>query len=505
MGRPKEGARVRLWTTSERVSALDAYDILDTPPEEAFEDIVEIARALTGAPIALVTLLDAERQWFKAARGAGDLSETPLSTSFCRLAVDDGIDALVIPDTLADPRTRDMEAVTGPLHMRSYAGAVLRTPEGVAIGSVCVLDVEPRAFPGEAVASLRALARQVMALLELRRASAERSATVASLRDANLGRELAMQAARLGRWDHRPHENRRFFDARAREILGASEDESVLALVRRIDPRDSDRVREALAAVMRPERVGPYDVQFRIEPGERWVSCVGRTLFDDGVCTRFFGVIEDITERKRLEEQRAYLSDELNHRVKNILSLAQSVAESTLRTAPGLVEARETLAARLQALARAHDVLLQQRWRAAAVREVAVSTLSALGVDPARVEMDGADVRLASGPALQLALALHELATNAGKYGALSNDTGRVALRWSTARDGEGRTRLELGWAERGGPPVAPPRRRGFGSRVVGRATEAAFHGEVRIDYAPAGLRWTVRAPLEAVAAPEGD
>ena len=494
---------MRLWTEGERAGALRAYDILDTGPEAAFEDMVEIARSLTGAPIAIVSLLDADRQWFKAVRGVEDLRETSLDTSFCMLAVNDDVDTLVIPDAAADPRTARMDVVTGPLAVRSYAGVLLRSPDGVPLGTVCVLDTEPRVFSDEAVASLRALARQTSALLELRRAVAERTAAASALRDVNLGRELAMQAARLGRWDHHPVEDRRFFDARALEILGMGEDGdiSAAALLRRMDSDDHVQVGEALAAAMKADRIGPYEVEFRIGPEPRWVSCIGRTLFENGVCVRFFGVVEDITERKRSEEQRAFLTDELNHRVKNILALAQSVAESTLRAAPDVRVAREVLTGRLQALGRAHDVLLARQWRAASLRDVVVSTLEAAGLDCDRFELEGPTVQLGSRPALQLALAVHELATNARKYGALSNDVGRIALHWCVAgADGDG-ARLQLTWAERGGPPVVEPSRSGFGSRVTGRATEAAFDGRVQADYAPGGLRWSLDAPLAGLSA----
>ena len=498
---------MRLWTTGERVTALRAYDILDTPPEAAFDDIVEIARALTGAPIALVTFLDAERQWFKAERGAG-LTETPLTTSFCMLAVQDDADSLVIADASADPRTAAMAVVTGGPEVRSYAGVVLRSPEGVPLGTVCVLDTEPRAFSADVLASLTALARQVTAQLELRRVASERLSAAVMLREVNLGLELAMQAARLGRWDHRPAAGERFYDARAREIFGVGEggDISVAAILAAMDPHDQPHVMEALAAVLQADRVGPFDVQFRIGPGPRWVSCVGRSQFEDGVCTRFFGVVEDITERKRLEEQRAYLTEELNHRVKNILTLAQSVTDSTLRSASGVGEARAVLAGRLQALARAHDVLLAQQWKAASLEEVAAATLAGLGLDRGRVELSGPHVELGSRPALQLALAVHELGTNAGKYGALSNDTGRVALCWAVeAADAEGPARLVLSWTERGGPPVEPPRRAGFGSRVIGRATESAFDGVVELTYPPAGVRWSLTAPMSGLPGAEPD
>ena len=492
---------MRLWTTGERQAALSAYDILDTPREAAFDDVVEIACALTRAPVALISFVAPERQWFKAERGTG-LSETTLADSICAHAVAEDADLLVIPDTTQDARTRDMDIVTGALHVRAYAGAMLRSGEGAPLGMVCVLDVEPRSFSDAEISSLRALARQVTAHLELRRAATERIVTTAALRDADLGRELALQAARLGRWDHRPNLGARFYDDRAREIIGLSRDDDigVEALLTRIAPEDRASVREALARTLSPERAGPMEVAFRVAgpaPGEmRWVSAVGRSLFDDGVCTRFFGVLEDITERKRAEELRSLLASELNHRVKNILSLAQSVVDSTLRTASTLAGARAAAGGRLQALGHAHDRLLANSWEAAPVAELVASVTQSLSLDPARLEVEGPFVRLGSRAALQLALALHELATNATKYGALSNDTGKVSISWSVAGAAGPDARFAFGWRERGGPTVAPPSRKGFGTRVIQRATAAAFGGEVTLDYPPEGARWSITAPL---------
>lgn len=495
---------MRLWTTGERLAALRSYEILDTPREAAFEDVVEIARTLTGAPIAMVSFVDSDRQWFKAERGAG-ITETPLETSFCAFLVKADEDMLVIPDATADPRTAGMSIVVQDPAVRAYAGVALRSAEGAPLGTLCVLDIKPRGFSDMEMNSLQALARQVTAHLELRRAYRERSEAAAAARDAAVGHELAMQAARLGRWDHRPEEGERFYDARAREILGVGPDEhiSAEAMLLRIRAEDRAAVRHALNRVTQPDRVGPFDVEFRVnDPATaelRWVSCIGRTLFEDGRCSRFFGVMEDVTVRKGAEEQRALLTAELDHRVKNILTLAQSVVDSTLRGAVDLAEARQMVAARMRALGAAHEVLLAQKWKASPVREIVDAAAGGLSLDPARMEIEGPPVRLGSRPALQLALTLHELVTNALKYGALSNDTGRVRLEWAlSGGDGEHET-FSFHWRERGGPPVCAPSSTGFGTRMIERATAAAFEGEVRLDYAPAGFGWSVTAPMSGL------
>lgn len=154
-----------------RVAALHAYSILDTPVEAAFEDITLIASHVCGTPIAVVNLIDATRQWFKSERGLG-VRETPLATSICAHAILES-DFLEVPDTRADPRFNCNPLVTDDPGLRFYAGALLRTPDGHALGTICVLDHQPRVLDQAQRDVLFALARQTMAQLELRRAVAQ--------------------------------------------------------------------------------------------------------------------------------------------------------------------------------------------------------------------------------------------------------------------------------------------------------------------------------------------
>ena len=150
-----------------RLAALHAYGILDTAKESAFEDITRIASLVCGTPIAVVNLIDGERQWFKSEVGLG-VRETPLATSICAHAILEH-DMLVVPDTTLDRRFAENPLVTGDPGLRFYAGALLKTPDGLAIGTVCVLDTEPRGLTQQQIDILRGLARQVITQLELRR------------------------------------------------------------------------------------------------------------------------------------------------------------------------------------------------------------------------------------------------------------------------------------------------------------------------------------------------
>ena len=204
-------------------------------------------------------------------------------------------------------------------------------------------------------------------------------------------------------------------------------------------------------------------------------------------------------ERRRAEEQRTLLIHELNHRVKNTLATVQSLALQTFRNTERSAEARELFDARLSALSRAHDVLTAENWQTAQLREIVAGALEPFGQGE-RIALSGPEARLSPKQALALSMALHELATNAVKYGALRGEGGRVRVAWSLAPDDQPRE-LRIAWSEHDGPPVTPPARRGFGSRMIERHLADELGGEVRLDYLPTGVVCAMTSPL-AFAAP---
>ena len=215
------------------------------------------------------------------------------------------------------------------------------------------------------------------------------------------------------------------------------------------------------------------------------------------------GAMLDMTERKRAEEHQRLLTAELQHRVKNTLAMVQAIASQTLRGATDIDEAREAFSARLISLGRAHDILTQASWTAAPIVDVVEGALSVhRQADASRIRVNGPNVLLGAKPALSLALALHELATNAAKYGALSTANGAVDLRWHVVHEGE-QPRFCLTWTEQGGPPIlSQPTRRGFGSRLIERSFASEVGGEVRLTYAPTGLVCRLEAPLASMQEP---
>ncbi|MCG9916991.1 MAG: PAS domain-containing protein [Phenylobacterium sp.] len=235
--------------------------------------------------------------------------------------------------------------------------------------------------------------------------------------------------------------------------------------------RESMRDRTAFAA----------ETQFVSAAGKTtWLDVRGNPV-EEGLAVFF----RDITERKRAEEHLRLMVHELNHRVKNSLATVQAIAAQTLRGGGASLEVREALTSRLLALAKAHDVLTDAKWSGARLEEIASQAAAPYG--PERFRVEGPGVILPPRTAIALALAFHELATNAAKYGALSNAAGQVRLVWRLSEDVDP-PRLHLTWCEAGGPPVNPPARKGFGSRLIQHGLAAEFVGEVRMDFAPSGL-----------------
>ncbi|NYZ62169.1 sensor histidine kinase [Luteimonas deserti] len=218
----------------------------------------------------------------------------------------------------------------------------------------------------------------------------------------------------------------------------------------------------------------------------------------DGAVEAIAGSTRDVTERKRHEEHLQLLINELNHRVKNTLFTVQSLVRQTLGTASDLADGSARIEARLFALSRAHNVLTRENWRSADITDVVAGAVAPYETAPGqRFKLAGPAGHLEPRRALAMAMALHELCTNAVKYGALSGTGGEVDIRWTRVPDAAGE-RLCLVWREQGGPPVMPPSRRGFGSRLLERGLRGDLGGDVDLVYAPEGVVFRATTLLAA-------
>jgi PAS domain S-box-containing protein len=314
---------------------------------------------------------------------------------------------------------------------------------------------------------------------------------------------LAIDAGEIGQWDLDVVTDTLFWPPRVNAMFGLPADHAAVMddFYNGVHPDDREATLAAFATAMDPERRAIYDVEYRtIGPHDgivRWVAARGRGIFDEaGTCIRMIGTAVDISERKRAEQHQRLLMDELSHRAKNLLAIVQAVAQQTFRDGGSPDTMRAAFEGRLGALSAAHDILTRQRWESAPITALIGATVAAASADGERFELDGPDILLPPKTGVSLAMAVHELATNALKYGSLQSEAGHVSVTWTA--DG-GRLRLE--WRERGGPPVSPPRRHGFGTRMIQRGLAAELGGTVTMDFLPEGVVCRVDAPLPQVAA----
>ncbi|WP_375464231.1 PAS domain-containing protein [uncultured Methylobacterium sp.] len=288
-----------------RLAALAEYDILDTPAESGFDDIVLLATQACRTSVALVSFVARDRQWFKARIGF-DPCETPLSQSVCAHAL--GRDELlIIPDLTLDPRTRDNTLVTGELRIRFYAGAPLRTREGLAVGTLCVIDTEPRpeGLTADEASALAALARQVMVQLELRRAIENREQALAARALVEEQMRLAVDATGIGIFDFDLRSGELRWDARVRALFGVPARGPVTyaeTYLGGVHPDDRARADAAVQAALDPAGTRVLDIDYRViaadTGAERWLSARGQAIVEDGVTIRFIGSVRDVTGDK---------------------------------------------------------------------------------------------------------------------------------------------------------------------------------------------------------------
>jgi len=276
------------------------------------------------------------------------------------------------------------------------------------------------------------------------------------------------------------------------EVLGKSF-QSLLA--REVEPE----ARMIVEAAFRRECDSEPEIHYRREDGsEFWASLFVSPVCDaDGVVVQHFASLVDLTVHRSAAVQSKKLIDELNHRVKNTLSTVQSIVTQALRQPADPATIRESIESRILALSRSHDLLTTANWEGAGLHDLVSTALHPFEVvagHAQRFTIAGENLHLSPKTTLSLAIALHELATNAVKYGAFSNDAGKIDISWALEPE-SGKDRLVLRWRERGGPPVLAPARRGFGSWVLERGLAHELGGRVSLAYDPNGVSCVIDIP----------
>jgi two-component sensor histidine kinase len=356
-----------------RLAALKRAGLLDTPPEESFDRVTRLVAQFLSSPVALVSLVSPERQFFKSAFGLTEplasKRETPLSHSFCQHVVTSG-ESLIVENAKEHPIVSTNCAIAD-MGVAAYLGVPLTTPAGEVLGSLCVVDTTPRTWSDDDVRVMRDFAEIVM-------------------------REIALR--------------------------------------------------------------------------------------------------HEVAQRKRAEGQQEVLIGELHHRVKNTLAVVQSLIALSLRTAIDLKQFHQSINGRIASLAKTHTLLVEHQWVSASLREVLTGEIEAHD-EGQRITLEGAEVLLPSQIAVAIGMAVHELTTNAVKYGALSMPGGTVRLDWMVEHPAGG-DRLILTWTETGGPRLKKPGRSGFGTLLMQRILAPQLNGRVKIEMNPEGVRARIEATI---------
>jgi PAS domain S-box-containing protein len=313
---------------------------------------------------------------------------------------------------------------------------------------------------------------------------------------------LALEAGHMGTWWYDPNKSVGGWSSQATAMLGFPHASEVMDHQHWLDilhPEDLDRVVRKWHDSVKNQ--GDYQDEYRIRlpNGDlRWINSRGRVFFDiQKRPVYFIGIFQDITEQKHAEEQQRFFLDELNHRVKNTLTTVQSIASQTLRTTETSAQFKEAFEGRLLALSKTHNLLTRKSWREAELRDVAEQELAPYRKQgDERVVLNGPNVRLPARYAINLGLVLHELVTNAAKYGALSTNAGHLDMNWTVVQNEDRPDQLRIHWTESGGPPVAPPKRQGFGSRLIRRSIEGELGGYMVLNFAEGGVSYDISVPL---------
>jgi len=319
-------------------------------------------------------------------------------------------------------------------------------------------------------------------------------------RESEARLRLALEAGGMGTWDMDLRSGDVVWDDRQYEVCGfePGDEHAPLGLdfLKLVHPDDRAGVQHIVEGD--PEVEPEFHHEFRIVRPDgkvRWLASQGGFIRDhDGRPARLIGVSWDITDHKHGEERQRLLGKELQHRVKNMLSTVQAIMSQTLKHAQSLEQFGQDFSGRLKALARGTDLLIRSHQESIDLKELLSLALEPYG-DVFRISVRADGMRLGPNTALTISLIVHELATNAAKYGALSMPDGRVEIDCSPAADKHGIA--VCNWRELGGPPVKPPRRRGFGSRLIERSAKYELGGDAKIHFRPEGVECLIRFPFD--------
>jgi two-component sensor histidine kinase len=466
-------------------------------PDAELARLVRIAAQLFGAPMAALGLVEDGHVWYYARQGVEAEDGVADSSPWATVVTTSDIASLVVPDASTDSRFADDALVAGPPRGRFFAGVPVSV-HGQKIGALGVLSPEANVPAGaERIGALADLAALAGALFELKDEARVRARMAAELIKEEWRHALTLEAGKVGSWVWDLRTGDIVCNDIFRQMFGLDVSKPLHSedLISTIEAGDVPGVNAALAATF--EKGVDYAVEFRVAASGRWLIGRGRVYQRDaaGKPLVMMGVNIDVTDAREAAEQTRVLLRELNHRVKNTLAMIQSLARQTLRQKPDPQQFIDAFSGRLRTLSDAHGLLAERDWTGIGLVELLKSQVEPYLIAAGdQLVLSGNDLRLPPDHALGLGLILHELASNAVKFGALSRPEGLVTVAWTESR--QGARRITLVWTESGGPRVGSLGEAGFGTRLIQRSLDKVLDSSVELSFPPEGATARISLPL---------
>ncbi len=490
-----------------RLEAVRRYAIGDSVPEAGFDRIVCLAAELLSAPVALFSVVDVDRIWFKARHGL-QLDHMDREPGLCASALlQDEPWLIANAATAADARGNRLVKEFG---LNSYAGVPLAVKNGSRLGTLCVMDRNSREFPTRDVGILKNLASLIVDRLELRLSASDAAdSAVIAARERETALQRANQLVTDGRLLSAIVQSSQdaivskdlngivtSWNRAAEEIFGYSAAEMIGQSITRIIPKDRlDEEVYVLDNIRRGQRIEHYETLRRRSDGKLIPISLSVSPIrgEDETVLGASKIARDISERIDSENRIRVLLREVNHRVKNQFAVIISMIRQTSSRAPEAQEFETRIRERIMALARSHDLLVSHDWHGAPIQDVLTAQSEAFD-RPNRISASGPSILLTPMAVQYLGMAFHELGTNAVLHGALSRSQGKVDVVWDIL-DRDGVPWLDLTWRESGGPAHEAITPGGFGKSMLEKITPAALGGTGSLTDLHNGLAWRLQAP----------
>lgn len=464
-----------------RLAALAQLQLMESRAEERFDRVTRLASRAIGVPVALISIVDDSKQFFKSQVGLSEPwasdRQTPLTHSFCQHVVITS-EPLRVEDARRHPLVRDNAAVAD-LNVIAYLGMPLRAPSGHVIGSLCAIQSTPRAWSEEDERVLRDLADIVEDQIGL---------SISEKR----WREILNTMPQMV-WSTLPDGHHDFYNDRWYEFTGvpygSTDGEGWNEM---FHPDDQERAWNAWRNALATGEL--YEIEYRLRHRSgayRWTLGRALPLRDEGGrIDRWFGTCTDIDDLKQAEAARDLISRELSHRIQNIFALVSGLISLAARADEASRPFAKKLVSRIHALAAAHRYVGDGRAGEHADQTIVSLLETVLAPYGDQVRISGQNCPITPGQATPLALLLHEFATNAVKYGSLSSAGGVLTVQ---AREENGM--LKITWTESGGPVVQPPSKKGFGTQLV-ESLSPSLNATIERTWRPGGLEAAITLPL---------